>query len=232
VTSVACPPDLLVYAGPVSTVPSPVAAEERVTRAPGSDRTAAAIFAGLAVLVGALAAVLWRLVVRLPGYVVRADGSASVSERALTEFFAGDAWYAGIGAAVGAGLGIATWRRFKGIGWPCAFLAAGLGLLAGLVCWQLGEVFGGAPFDERLAAAKPGDTVPIALALRSPSALAVWAFAAVTPILLGSALGPDDEAPPRQPRRRGRPVALEEQGQREVIDDLGVVRTEETASNQ
>ena len=91
---------------------------------------------------------------------------------------------------------------------------------------------GGVPFDERLAAAKPGDTVPIALALRSPSALAVWAFAAVTPILLGSALGPDDEAAPRQPRRRSRLAKTQEPEQREVVDDLGVVRTEENASNQ
>jgi len=97
---------------------------------------------------------------------------------------------------------------------------------------QLGKILGGVPFDERLAAAKPGDTVPIALALRSPSALAVWAFAAVTPILLGSALGPDEEAAPRQPRRRRRQVPSKQAEQREVVDDLGVVRTEENASNQ
>ncbi|MFT3969830.1 MAG: hypothetical protein QM695_05990 [Micropruina sp.] len=213
---------------------APTLAAEGGTTAPArrNDRTTAAIFAGIAVIVGIACAVLWRLVVRLPGYVVQPDGSATVSERALTEFFAGDAWYAAIGMFAGAGLGIATWRRFKGIGWPCAFLAAGLGLLAGVVCWQLGQVLGGVPFDERLAAANPGDTVPISLALRSPSALAVWAFAAVTPILLGSALGPDDDAAPRQHRRRPRRGRVEPPEQREVVDDLGVVRTEENASNQ
>ncbi len=216
----------------VSTVPSPVAAEERPVPGRRDDRTAAAVLGVAALVTGIVTAVLWRLVVHLPGYVVQADGSATVSERALTEFFAGDAWFAVIGIVAGAGLGIATWRRFKGIGWPSAFLAAGLGLVAGLVCWQLGQLIGGVPFDERLAAAKPGDTVPIALALRSPSALAVWAFAAVTPILLGSALGPDDEAAPRQPRRRSRLAKTQEPEQREVVDDLGVVRTEETASNQ
>ena len=45
------------------------------------------IFAGMAVIVGIAAAVFWRLVVRLPAYVVQPDGSATVSERALTEFF-------------------------------------------------------------------------------------------------------------------------------------------------
>ncbi|MFT3832342.1 MAG: hypothetical protein QM711_03335 [Micropruina sp.] len=215
----------------MSTPPSPTA-EDSVTPARRDDRTAALILAGIAAVAGIAGAVLWRLVVRPPAYIVQADGSATVSERALTEFFAGDAWYAVIGAVVGAGLGVATWRRFKAIGWPCAFLAAGLGLLAGVVCWQLGEVLGGQAFDQRLALAKPGDTVPIALALRSPSALAVWAFAAVTPILLGSALGPDDEAMPRQPRRRSRLAKAEQTEPREVVDDLGVVRTEETASNQ
>ncbi len=216
----------------MSTAPTPTADAGTAAPARRGVRTTAAIFAGMAVIVGIAAAVFWRLVVRLPAYVVQPDGSATVSERALTEFFSGDAWYAAIGMLAGVGLGIATWRRFKGIGWPCAFLAAGLGLLAGAVCWQLGEVLGGVPFDERLAAANPGDTVPISLALRSPSALAVWAFAAVTPILLGSALGPDEEASPRQHRRRQRLARTEQPEQREVVDDLGVVRTEENASNQ
>ena len=216
----------------MSAAPTPTATGQVAVPARRDDRTAAAIMAGIAVIAGIAGAVLWRLVVHLPAYVVQPDGSATVSERALTEFFAGDAWYTVIGVVVGAALGVASWRRFKGIGWPCAFLAAGLGLLAGLICWQLGEILGGVPCDERLAAAKPGDTVPIALALRSPSALAVWAFAAVTPILLGSALGPDEEAAPRQPRRRRRQSPPEQPEQREVVDDLGVVRTEENASNQ
>lgn len=216
----------------VTSPPSPAVADTPATARRGGDRMTATIFTGVALIAGILAAAVWRLVVRLPSYVVQPDGSASVSERALTEVFAGDAWYVVLGAVVGAGLGVATWRRFKGIGWLSALLAAGLGLLAGLVCWQLGQLLGGAPFDERLAAASPGDEVPISLALRSPSALAVWAFAAVTPILLGSALGPDDEAAPRQPRRRSRLAKSPEPEQRVVVDDLGIVRTEETASNQ
>lgn len=220
----------------MSSAPSPVI-DDPVTPRRYSDRTAAAIFAGAAVIAGIVAAVVWRLVVRLPSYVVDPYGAAKISERGLTEVFAGEAWYVVLGALAGAGLGVATWRRFKTVGWLCALLAAGLGLLAGVVCWQLGQVLGGAPFDERLAAAGPGDVVPISLRLRSPSALAVWAFAAVTPILLGSALGPDEEAAPRQPRRRSRLAKIAKPEQGEVVDDLGVVRTdeirsEEKASNQ
>ena len=100
----------------MSSPPSPAVADEAATSARGNDRMAAAIFTGIALIAGILAAVVWRLVVRLPSYVVQTDGSAAVSERALTEFFAGDAWYVVLGAVVGAGLGVATWRRFKAIG--------------------------------------------------------------------------------------------------------------------
>lgn len=216
----------------MSSAPSPVI-DDPVTPRRYSDRTAAAIFAGAAVIAGIVAAVVWRLVVRLPSYVVDPYGAAKISERGLTEVFAGDAWYVVLGALAGAGLGVATWRRFKAVGWLCALLAAGLGLLAGVVCWQLGQLLGGTSFDERLATAKPGDLVPIGLMLRSPSALAVWAFAAVTPILLGSALGPDDEAAPREPRNRRRGRHVEgPQAPQEVIDDLGVVRTEEVRADE
>lgn len=211
----------------MTTTSSPASVLPAPERAQHGDAWAASMFGVAALVVGIAAAVIWRLVVRLPSYDVQSDGSATVSERALTEFFAADAWYVVLGVVFGAIIGIATWRRFKGIGWASAFLAAGLGALAGVICWQLGQLFGGAPFDERLASAQPGDQVPISLALHSPSALAVWAFAAVTPILLGSALGPDDEAGPHEPRRRRRRLEEPPTEQGEVIDELGVVRTEE-----
>ena len=88
-----------------------------------------------ALVVGIAAAVIWRLVVQLPSYTVQPDRSARVSERGLTEFFAGDAWYVLLGAVFGVVLGVATWRRFHSLGWVSAFLAAGLGIAAGVVCW-------------------------------------------------------------------------------------------------
>ncbi|HOQ52167.1 MAG TPA: hypothetical protein PLF56_00985 [Micropruina sp.] len=206
---------------------SPATVEPVPERVRHGDAWSASMFGVAALVVGIVAAVIWRLVVRLPSYVVQSDGSANVSERALTEFFAADAWYVVLGVVFGAIIGIFTWRRFKTLGWVSAFLAVGLGALAGVVCWQLGQLFVGAPFDERLASAQPGDQVPIALALHSPSALAVWAFAAVTPILLGSALGPDEEAGPHEPRRRRRQVEPPPEDQGEVIDELGVVRPDE-----
>ena len=45
-----------------------------------------------ALVVGIAAAVLWRLIVQLPSYQVQSDGSATITERALTEVFSSDAW--------------------------------------------------------------------------------------------------------------------------------------------
>lgn len=174
----------------------------------------------LAIVVGALTAVFWASVVELPSYSIAPDGSASVSERALTEFVSADAWYVICGCFVGVGLGIVAWKWFKPLGWPSAVLAAAAGLLAGIVCWQLGELLGppGGSFYDRLANALPGEQVPIALRLRSLSAPAVWAFAAVTPVLLAASLGPE-EARPKPRRQLPPPSGLPE----ETVDERGVL---------
>ncbi len=176
-------------------------------------------------LIGGLTGIVWSRVVTLPSYTVQADGSATVDERALTQFFSADAWFVICGAVVGLLLGVAAWGIFKKVGWPVAFIAAASGLIAGVTCWQVGQLFGPGPFAERLAAARPTDQVPIALELHSTSALAVWAFVAVAPVLLGAALGPDEEAP-RPPKRRRREV---DGSVTEQVDDRGVLTTESAA---
>lgn len=158
----------------------------------------------LALVCGALAAVFWAGVVSLPTYQVEADGSAFTTERGLAAYFASDAWYCFAATVVGAGLGVVAWRWFRSLGWPVALIAGAVSLVAGLVCWQVGQLLGPGPFDERLAAAKPGDVVPIALELHATSAIALWPFVAVGAVLLFSSLGPDPDAPPRIPRRSRR----------------------------
>lgn len=178
------------------------------------------LLAVLVVVVGGLTAVLWAQLVDLPFYRIKADGSAVVSERAYTEFIQADAWYVICGLFVGVGLGIVTWKWFKPLGWPSALLAAGAGLLAGIVCWKFGELLGpaGGTFEERLAKAVPGEQVPIALTLRSLSAPAVWAFAAVTPVLLAASLGPEEGE--SRPRRQLEP---EPANLAETVDERGVL---------
>lgn len=179
----------------------------------------AGLLAVLAIVVGGLTAVVWAGLVDLPKYQIRADGSAVVSERAYTEFVQADAWFVVCGVFVGIGLGIVAWRWFKPLGWPTALLAAGAGLVSAIVCWKVGELLGppGGTFVERLAKAAPGEQVPIALTLRSVSAPAVWAFAAVTPVLLAASLGPEEGARPK-PQPEPEPAALVE-----TVDERGVL---------
>lgn len=205
---------------PASPAPLPAVGEAPAVPEPTRSVPVRLVILALAsLIVGGVTGWVWSRVVALPSYTVLPDGSASVSERGLTEFFAADARYVVCGSIVGLVIGVVTWRMFKQLGWPVAFVAAGAGLLAGLACWQFGQLFGPGPFDERLAAARPTDQVPIALELRSLSAIAVWAFAAVAPVLLGSSLGHDEEAE-RVPRRRRQ---IRDDADAEQVDDRGVL---------
>lgn len=200
-----------------------VTEEQKGGRQPAYESPVAmwiAVLAGLSVVIGGLAAVFWAMVVDLPTYKIVADGSAVITERGLTEIVASDVWFVVTGALVGAGLGLVTWKWFRPLGWPTALLAVGAGLLAGLVCWQVGLLLGPGSFAERLTSAQPGDLVPIPLELRSFSALAVWGFGAITPVLLASSLGPDDEDGPSRRRRHPEEPEAEESG---TIDDRGVL---------
>jgi hypothetical protein len=163
-----------------------------------------AAFTALGLGFGALAGVGWETVVELPAYQVNPDGAAAINERGLTEFVAGDAWFCVIGLVVGITLGVVAWRALRDLGWPLALLVGVVAVLAGLVCWFVGHRLGPMDFVARLAAAQPGDLVPIELTLRARASLLTWPFFAVIPVLLGSSLGRDDEEP-RPLRRRARP---------------------------
>ena len=64
---------------------------------------------------------------------------------------------------------------------------------AGLLCWAVGYRIEPGSFSVRLAAAQPGELVPIDLTVRARAALLVWPLFAVLPVLLGSSLGRDPE---------------------------------------
>ena len=159
-------------------------------------------FAALAAVVGFFCGVFWWGVVDLPTYRISDDFRGYTTERGLTEFFGTDAWFSGLGLTVGAALGYVAWRWFNDVGWPVTFVAALGALLAGGICDVTGRWLGPGSFDTRLAAASPGDVIPIDFQLHSPVALVVWAFAGVLPILVASSMGPDAEEEPRPPRKR------------------------------
>jgi len=144
---------------------------------------------------GAVAGVVWEALVDLPTYVVSSDGGATTTERGLTEFLGGDAWFCVIGLVLFLGLGTLAWRWFSTIGWALVPVVVITAVAAALLCWMVGYELGPGEFAPRLAAARPDDVVPIELTLRARASLLTWPFFAVIPVLLGSSLGRDDEEP-------------------------------------
>ena len=171
-----------------------------------AGRAAVACFLALALGLGALAGVVWEAVVDLPAYTVGGDGGASTSERGLTAVFGSDALFCLLGAVVGLLLGVVAWRRLRALGWPLVLLVVVAAVAAALVAWWVGTALGPGAFNPRLAAARPGDVVPVALELRAPASLLVWPFLAVVPVLLGSSLGREEEEPtdPEEPAEEPR----------------------------
>lgn len=193
-------------APPAPTAPPPA---PRSSSSPG--RLLAFGLAGAGV--GAVGGVIWWAVVDLAAYTVAKDGRATTTERGLTQFFAGDAWFCLIGVVLGLGLGLLAWRLFRDAGWVLPLVVVGTALAAALVCWLVGYRLGPGDFTHRLAIAEPGQQVPIALTLRAPVSLILWPFAAVLPVLLGASLGRDDEeVRPIRRRRRTRSRSDDLQG--------------------
>lgn len=175
--------------------PPPSGAAGSPRRQPRTQPAQVLAFLALALGLGAAAGVLWWRLVDLPGYLVRADGKATTTERGLADFVAGDAWFTLLGGGAGLLLGTVGWLRLRSVGWPVVLLVAGSALVAALVCWLVGYRLGPGDFNTRLAAAGPGDLVQIQLTLRARASLLVWPFAATVPVLLGSSLGRDHEEP-------------------------------------
>jgi hypothetical protein len=171
--------------------PLPLTDEPSVRRWPDARRVG--LFVALGLGLGALSGVGWWAMTDLPTYRVLAGGGAITSERGLAGYIAAEAWYAVCGAVVGLVVGVLAWRWFGRSGWLVVVLAAGTGLGAGLLCWAVGHGIEPGSFAARLAAARPGDLVPIDLTVRARAAVVVWPLFAVIPVLLGSSLGRDPE---------------------------------------
>lgn len=167
-----------------------------------------AVFA-LAVVLGAVLGLAWALGAVRPSFAVQSGGRATITELGLTQIFSSDWTFSLLGVLGGLILGAVSWITLRRIGWPVAVVATAAATLAGVTCWLVGPLIGPGNFAARLAVAEAGDIVPISLELRAPSALAIWAFAAVAVPLFAAALGPEvdggDERPNRR-RRRAEPV--------------------------
>jgi hypothetical protein len=153
---------------------------------------------------GAAAGVVWWLIVKPPAYELNSNGGATTTERGLAEFIAGDAWFCAIGLVAGLLIGLAAWRWLRSLGWSVVLVVLVCAVASALTCWLVGYRLGPGDFSARLAAAQPGQLVPIPLTLRARASLLTWPFFAVIPVLLGSSLGRDEEEPRPLLRRRAR----------------------------
>jgi hypothetical protein len=140
--------------------------------------------------------------VKPPAYELNSNGGATTTERGLTEFIAGDAWFCAIGLVAGLLIGLAAWRWLRSLGWTVVLVVLVCAVASALTCWLVGYRLGPGDFSARLAAAQPGQLVPIPLTLRARASLLVWPFFAIIPVLLGSSIGRDEEEP--RPLLRGR----------------------------
>jgi hypothetical protein len=174
------------------------------TRRSGRLAVRLVAFLGGSLALGAAAGVVWWLVVKPPAYELNSNGGATTSERGLSEFIAGDAWFCAIGLVVGLLIGLAAWRWLRTVGWSVVLVVLVCAVASALTCWLVGYRLGPGDFSARLAAAQPGQLVSIPLTLRARASLLTWPFFAIIPVLLGSSLGRDEEEPRPLLRRRTR----------------------------
>ena len=151
------------------------------------------LYALSCLVIGLLAGIFWSQAVDLPSYTIDDGFVGRMGERELAKIFWIDAWGTGLGVVIGLGLGWLCWRWLSRLGWPCALIAALGGLAAGLIATVVAHFFGPGPLDARIAAASPGDRVPIEFALHTRVVYAVWIAFAVVPVMVGSMLAKEDD---------------------------------------
>ena len=143
---------------------------------------------------GLIQAVVWALTAERPGYTVGEDMYARIGERGLANLFAPDALFTLLVGILGLAAGIASWLLFRHVGWWVCVLAVVGATIGALVTWQVGLLVSGNGFASRLAAAQPGDVVPVDLVLNAHAALLVAPFLAITPVMLFSAFWPEENS--------------------------------------
>lgn len=161
------------------------------------------------VMLGALLGIVWALVAERPGYVVGEDRGASIGERALAGIFAADAVYCLLVSLLGLVVGLAAWVLCRHLGWWVCLVGLAGSFVGAVAVWQFGMLAGQENFQERLAAASPGDVVPVDLSLHSLSAILLAPFVTSLVLMLASVMWPERRQPPPAPRDGSSAVVLE-----------------------
>jgi hypothetical protein len=157
-----------------------------------ADLVPALRLTALLVLAGIPAGLLWWLLAPREDYRVLADGAVEALGDTSSELFAADdGVFVLILGVLGLLAGIGGWllRRRRGVTLLAA-LAVGTGL-AGVLAWQLGELFGPGPTADDLT--DVGATVTTRLELASMPALAVAPFLAVLVYVVATLLAAGED---------------------------------------
>ena len=139
---------------------------------------------GVAVIAGVVCALIWHACVHLPIYQVDDKGYATTSERGLTAIFSIDSTFALIGMVVGVGCGFLSWWALHHRGVVVLVPTIATALVSATVCWAVGTLMGPHDFSDRVAAASPGDVVPVDFRLHTWTSLLVWVLGALIVTLI------------------------------------------------
>jgi hypothetical protein len=137
---------------------------------------------GTFVIIGVLGGVVWWLVVDPATFTALPDGGGSMSEVQLGKRFDADGWYAVIAIVGGffGGLGV-TWWRSRDFRLTTALLVPGSAAAAAAMALT-GRLLGPSDPHAALAAASPGQAVPVQLEVSGFAFYLIWPVA----VLLGS----------------------------------------------
>ena len=139
---------------------------------------------GVAVIAGVVCALIWHACVHLPMYQVDDKGYATTSERGLTAIFSIDSTFALIGMVIGVGCGFLSWWALHHRGVVVLVPTIATALVSATVCWAVGTLMGPHDFSDRVAAASPGDEVPVDFRLHTWTSLLVWVLGALIVTLI------------------------------------------------
>ncbi len=149
------------------------------------------VLAGVLLLAGVAAGLLWWVLAPRATFEVTADGPVPVGLPSAELLIADDGVYTLLLGGLGLVAGLVAWRlrHRRGVATVLA-LAVGT-VLASLAAWQLGELLGAGPSPAELAAV--GTRVITPLQLGSPAALAVAPFLAVLAYVVSTLLTAADD---------------------------------------
>lgn len=142
-----------------------------------------AVIATAFLLLGALGGLMWWLLVE-PAMFTKVGGRGSMSELELSKRFDTDGWYAVIALVSGvlAG-GLLTWWRSRDLLATTTLLVGG-SCLAAAVMAGVGFLLGPEHPDAALAAARPGERVPVQLVVTAKATYLTWPISVLVGALL------------------------------------------------